>query len=175
MGVVHDCPTILHCDNCSAIEIAHNDVYHECTKHIETDCHFIHGEIIRRMVHLQHILFGDQTTDIFTKSHPFDRFRELYQTQVVILCDYLSLWGSVSIIILIIMAYNLVYIMVYNLGFIMVYNLVYNMVYNLVWELCQLGDQWLIVSRWFIVFRHLDHSLFLGFYCFILLLLSPRV
>ncbi|KAK2981526.1 hypothetical protein RJ640_023548 [Escallonia rubra] len=40
MGVTHSAATPLYCDNRSAIEIAHNDVFHERTKHNEIDCHF---------------------------------------------------------------------------------------------------------------------------------------
>ncbi|KAA0045087.1 putative mitochondrial protein [Cucumis melo var. makuwa] len=37
IGVPQQSPTLLHCDNRSAIQIAHNDVFHERTKHIEND------------------------------------------------------------------------------------------------------------------------------------------
>ena len=41
MSLTHFSLTVIHCDNCSAIQIAHNDVFHERTKHIEIDCHLV--------------------------------------------------------------------------------------------------------------------------------------
>ncbi|KAG9442724.1 hypothetical protein H6P81_018578 [Aristolochia fimbriata] len=41
MGVQLDTPSPLHCDNRSVIQIAHNDVFNERTKHIEVDFHYI--------------------------------------------------------------------------------------------------------------------------------------
>ncbi|XP_047314471.1 uncharacterized mitochondrial protein AtMg00810-like [Impatiens glandulifera] len=39
MGISLSHPTLLYCDNQSAIQIAQNYVFHERTKHIEIDCH----------------------------------------------------------------------------------------------------------------------------------------
>lgn len=52
MGVIHDGPITLYYDNRSAIGIAYNDVYHEHTKHIETNYHFIRNEVIHPTIHL---------------------------------------------------------------------------------------------------------------------------
>ena len=37
----HTTSTPFHADNISAIQIATNPVFHERTKHIEVDCHFV--------------------------------------------------------------------------------------------------------------------------------------
>ena len=41
LGVSTSSATPLYCDKQSAIHIAYNDVFHEWTKHIKIDCHFI--------------------------------------------------------------------------------------------------------------------------------------
>ncbi|KAM0952651.1 putative RNA-directed DNA polymerase [Dioscorea sansibarensis] len=61
-------PTPLHADNTSAIQIAANPVYHECTKHIEVDCHSIREAYDHQVLTLPHISTTLQIADIFTKS-----------------------------------------------------------------------------------------------------------
>ncbi|XP_072064209.1 uncharacterized protein [Arachis hypogaea] len=46
LGAPQSSPTDVFCDNRSAIQIAHNDVFHERTKHIEIDCHFVRQRIL---------------------------------------------------------------------------------------------------------------------------------
>ncbi|KAL4035954.1 hypothetical protein IC575_004668 [Cucumis melo] len=77
MGAPQTSPTILHCDNCSAIQIAHNDVFHERTKHIENDCHFVRHHLQSNTLHLQPISTTDQPADIFTKALHSPHFTQL--------------------------------------------------------------------------------------------------
>ncbi|KAJ9550673.1 hypothetical protein OSB04_014718 [Centaurea solstitialis] len=77
MGAPQLSPTPLWCDNNSAIQIAHNDVFHERTKHIEIDCHFTRQHVVRNTIQLHPISTLDQPADIFTKAHLPGRFREL--------------------------------------------------------------------------------------------------
>uniref|UniRef100_A0A2N9HCD2 Reverse transcriptase Ty1/copia-type domain-containing protein n=1 Tax=Fagus sylvatica TaxID=28930 RepID=A0A2N9HCD2_FAGSY len=77
MGAPQTTSTPIHCDNRSAIHIAHNDVFHERTKHIEIDYHFIRHHLQQSALHLLSISSKDQLADVFTKSNPPGRLRDL--------------------------------------------------------------------------------------------------
>ncbi|GLU17366.1 hypothetical protein SLE2022_337360 [Rubroshorea leprosula] len=77
MGIPQPFSTDLYYDNQSAMQIAYNDVFHERTKHIEVDCHFIRHHVAQGIVHLVFIGSADQPADLFTKAHFPRRFRTL--------------------------------------------------------------------------------------------------
>lgn len=55
LGVKHDQPMIVACDSKSAIHIVTNPFFHERTKHVENNCHFVRDEVFTRKIALQHV------------------------------------------------------------------------------------------------------------------------
>ena len=85
----------LICDNQAVFHIASNPVFHERTKHIEVDRHFIREKIASGCVATSFVNSNDQLADIFTKSLRGPRVKYICNKLGAYNIYAASAWGGV--------------------------------------------------------------------------------
>ena len=70
-------PMRIYYDNKAAINISHNPIHHDRTKHVEVDHHFIKEKIDKGTICITYVPTSEQATDLLTKGLGKSLFEKL--------------------------------------------------------------------------------------------------
>ncbi|XP_075081186.1 uncharacterized protein LOC142166285 [Nicotiana tabacum] len=70
LGLTLSSPVPIFYDSHTALHIAKNPVFHERTKHIKVDCHFVRDCLASGLISLHHFSYSTNLADILTKPFP---------------------------------------------------------------------------------------------------------
>ena len=77
IGVKEEMPMKMYCDNKTAINISHNPVHHDQTKHVEVDKHFIKEKVEDGTICMVYVPTNKQVADVLTKRLSRRSFKQL--------------------------------------------------------------------------------------------------
>ncbi|KAK4271170.1 hypothetical protein QN277_019902 [Acacia crassicarpa] len=77
LGIMHNRPMNLYCDNKATVEIAQNPIQHDRTKHVEVDRYFIKEKLEKGVIQTPYIRSENQVVDILTKAVSVKMFEEM--------------------------------------------------------------------------------------------------
>jgi len=77
LKIVYRKPLKIYCDNKAAINISHNPVQQDRTKHVEVDRHFIKEKIEEGIICMTYVPTADQVADLLTKGLGRPMFEKL--------------------------------------------------------------------------------------------------
>ena len=70
LGISLQGPMVVNADNQGSIALAKNPVFHDHSKHINIQHHFIHDLIKEGRIHLNYVPTNDVVADLLTKALP---------------------------------------------------------------------------------------------------------